>query len=143
MKVTLRFILSEFWMCFLGYNGRLKRKVKTPHPNPNKLLCFLKKELALSELYARHYENGGDPPYVAKKYRNLEKTRTNLKDRFKKGQISIQSFMKNIGGVCLKVCILKNIVNISHNWFWKSFLSKMYDLICLNVSTSYFVAHAK
>ena len=58
-----------------GYNGRLKRKIKAPHPNPNKLLCFLKKELALSELCARHYENGGDPPYTAKKYRVQCQTR--------------------------------------------------------------------
>ena len=88
-----------------GYNGRLKRKIKTPHPNPNKLLSFLKKELSLSELYAHHYENGGDPPYIAKKYRDLERTKSNLKERLRKNQISVVSYVKNIGGVCLKVRI--------------------------------------
>ena len=90
-------------MPFEGYNGRLKRKIRAPHPNPSKLLCFLKKELALSKLYAWHYENGGDPPYVAKKNRDLERTKVHLKDRLKNGQISLLSFVKNVGGVCLKV----------------------------------------
>ena len=88
-----------------GYNGRLKRKIKAPHPNPNKLLCFLKKELALSELCARHYENGGDPPYTAKKYRDLERTKVNLKDRLRKHQIPILSYVKNIGGISMKVML--------------------------------------
>ena len=87
-----------------GYNGRLKRKIKSPHPNPNKLLSYLKKELGLAELYARHYENGGDPPYVAKKYRDLERTKTILKERLRSKQLSIISYVKNIGGISLKVC---------------------------------------
>jgi hypothetical protein len=30
-----------------GYNGRLKREIKTPHPNPKKLLSFLEKRIIL------------------------------------------------------------------------------------------------
>ena len=54
-------------------------------------------------MYARHYENGGDPPYVAKKYRDLERTKSILKERLRNNQLSIVSYVKNIGGICLKV----------------------------------------
>ena len=53
-----------------GYNSRLKREVKTVHPNPNKLLMHIKKELMITELTARKYDMGGEPLAVKKKYRD-------------------------------------------------------------------------
>ena len=85
-----------------GYNSRLKREVKAVHPNPNKLLMHIKKELMITELTARKYDMGGDPPAVKKKYRDLQARRQRLKQRLKDNSIKFGTYLENLGAVNIR-----------------------------------------